>query len=73
MKYSQTECKEISDLHSFLLYFLSPPFLKLNHLFLLSYFFFHYTTSREFAGSASNVVIDIFLDIILPAALWAWG
>jgi len=30
-------------------------------------------TSRKVAGSISIGVIGIFIDIILPAALWLWG
>ena len=30
-------------------------------------------TIRKVAGSIPGGVIGIFIDIILPAALWAWG
>jgi hypothetical protein len=33
----------------------------------------HCATSRKVAGSISDDVIEFFIDIFLPAALWSWG
>jgi hypothetical protein len=32
----------------------------------------HCAISRQTAGSISDFVIGIFIDLILPAALWPW-
>jgi len=33
----------------------------------------HCATSRKVAGSIPDGVLEIFIDIILPAAQWPWG
>jgi hypothetical protein len=33
----------------------------------------HYATSQKVAGSIPDEVIEISIDLILPAALWLWG
>ena len=33
----------------------------------------HCATNRKLAGSISDCVIEIFIDIILSAELWPWG
>jgi hypothetical protein len=35
--------------------------------------FGHCATNRKVAGSIPDDVIEIFIDIILPAAVWPWG
>ena len=33
----------------------------------------HCATKRKVAGSIPGGVIEIFVDVILPATLWSWG
>ena len=58
--YSLTHNGDDAPQNSFLHYYLSPPFFKIQSFFSPFLFSFHYATSRKVAGSIPDGVIGMF-------------